>query len=98
MDYAGLAEVRRAGGLRLVIVKGLPSPWGQAAKTFFELKKLPFLVAPQAPGEANEELVAWSGQAGAPVVAYGDEAPRHGWAEILFLADRLAPDRLAPGS
>lgn len=97
MNFVDLAAVRKAGGLRLVIVQGLPSPWGQAAKTFFELKQLPFLLASQPPGEANAELVSWSGQASAPVVAYEDEAPRHGWAEILFLADRLAPEpRLIP--
>ena len=51
MDYASLEEVIAAQGLRLVIVRGLPSPWSQAAKTFFELKELPFLIAPQLPGK-----------------------------------------------
>ncbi len=97
MDFAGLAEVQQAGGLRIVIVEGVPSPWGQAAKTFFELKGVPFLVAAQEPGGANDALLAWSGQAGAPVVAYEEEPPRHGWADILFLADRIAPEpRLIP--
>lgn len=92
MDYVGLDEAIHATGLRLVVVKGLPSPWSQAAKTFFELKNLPFSVAPQLPGEANPELVAWSGQASAPVVAWQDEPPRHHWLDILFLAERLNPE------
>ena len=97
MDYASLEEVIAAQGLRLVIVRGLPSPWSQAAKTFFELKGLPFLVAPQHPGEANERLRAWSGQSGGPVVAWEEETPRHHWTDILFLADRLASEpRLIP--
>ncbi len=97
MDFASLGEVVGAGGLRLVIVRGLPSPWSQAAKTFFELKRLPCLIAPQLPGEANERLRVWSGQSSAPVVAFEDEALRHHWADILFLADRLSSEpRLIP--
>ncbi len=97
MEYTRIEDVIRARGLRLVIVQGVPSPWSQAAKAFLELKQLPFLVAPQIPRQANEALYAWSGQRGGPVLAYEDETPRHHWADILHLADRLAPEpRLIP--
>lgn len=76
----------------MVMVPGLPSPWSQAAKTFFELKQVPCLFAAQEPGGANEELVAWSGQKSGPVVAYDDEAPKNHWLDILYLAERLAPE------
>jgi len=92
MEYVSLDEVIHATGLRLVIVKGVPSPWSQAAKTFFELKQLPFSIASQLPGEANPELLEWSGQAGGPVVAWRDEPPRHHWLDILHLAERLSPE------
>ncbi len=97
MEYARIEDVVRARGLRLVIVQGVPSPWSQAAKIFLELKQLPFLVAPQLPRQANEALHAWSGQRGGPVMAYEEELPRHHWADILFLVDRLAPEpRMIP--
>jgi len=92
VEYVSLQDAIRAPGLRLVTLRGLPSPWSQAAKTFFELKQIPFVIAPQLPGEPNEDLVEWSGQASAPVVAWQDEPPRHHWLDILFLAERLAPE------
>jgi len=97
MEYVSLEEVIKADGLRLVIVQGMPSPWGQAAKTMFEMKGIPYVVAPQRPGDPNEDLVAWSGQGSGPVVAWNDERPLNNWLDILFLADRVgAEPRLIP--
>jgi glutathione S-transferase len=92
MDYVPLEQVKSAKGLRLVLVQGLPSPWGVAAKTIFEMKGVPFICAPQSPGAPNEDLVAWSGQGSGPVVAWDDEKPVHHWLDILFLAERIAPN------
>src|SRR6185436_19702103 len=36
-------------------------------------------------------LKEWAGQLSGPVVMYDQEPPRSGWAEILMLAERLAP-------
>lgn len=91
MDYVPLEQVKNAKGLRLVLVQGLPSPWGQAAKAIFDYKKVPYICAPQVPGAPNEDLVAWSGQGSGPVVAWEDEKPIHHWLDILFLAERIAP-------
>ena len=91
LDYRPLPDIINAQGLRLVLVKGYPSPWGQAAKTIFEVKGLDFLVAAQEAGGTNEELVAWSGENSGPVVAWNDEKPVSRWLDILMLAERLAP-------
>jgi len=91
LDYLPLAEVIARPGLRLVLVRGFPSPWGQAAKTIFELKQLDYVVAAQEAGGANEALVAWCGENSGPVVAWNDERPIHRWYDILMLAERLAP-------
>jgi glutathione S-transferase len=37
-------------------------------------------------------LIQWTGQSSAPVAMYDAERPRSGWADILFLAERLAPE------
>ena len=96
-EWIDVAEARRRGGLRLVLVRGVASPWGEAAKAIFQVKKLPFVRVAQQAGGANEELLAWSGQTSAPVAAWEEEKPRSGWAEILLLAERLAPEpRLVP--
>jgi len=74
----------------MVVLGRVPSPWGEAAKGIFHLKKLCF-------GAVRLEyddtaLKNWAGQLSAPVVMYDDEPPRSGWMEILMLAERLAPD------
>ena len=89
--YVAPAEAIKAPGLRLVLVRGVPSPWGMAAKTLFEVKGVDYLAAPLELAGRNEEIVAWSGQNSAPVVAWNDEAPLHRWQDIVLLAERIAP-------
>lgn len=91
LNYLPLEDIIAHRGLRLVLVQGFPSPWGQAAKTLFEIKQLDYVVAAQEAGGANERLVAWAGENSGPVVAWRDEKPVHRWFDILMLAERLAP-------
>jgi glutathione S-transferase len=91
LQYRSLEEIINHPGLRIVLVKGMPSPWGQAAKTIFEIKHLDYVAAPWRPGEANEAIVAWGGESSAPIVAWAKEKPIHRWIDILYLAERLAP-------
>jgi glutathione S-transferase len=93
MEYQDIDQIIQAGGLRIVLVRGMPSPWGQAAKAMMEYKGLDYLVGPQQGGGENPELVAWSGVNSAPVVAWNDEPPLNGWLDILLLLERLAPDK-----
>jgi glutathione S-transferase len=96
-EWIDVAEARRRGGLRLVTVRGVASPWSEAAKAVLRVKKLPYARVALMPGGPNPEVVDWTGQNSAPVLAYEDEKPRTGWAEILLLAERLAPEpRLLP--
>ena len=89
--YVTPAEAIKATGLRLVFVRGVPSPWGMAAKTLFEIKGVDYLAAPLELAGSNNEIVAWTGQNSAPVVAWNDEAPIHRWQDIILLAESLAP-------
>lgn len=91
LAYVSPAEAIRHPGLRLVLVKGAPSPWGQAAKAIFEVKGLDYVAAPLELAGANPEIVAWSGQNSAPVAAWAGEKPLTRWDDILRLAERLAP-------
>lgn len=95
LDYRPLQEIIDHRGLRLVLVRGMPSPWGQGAKALFENKGLSFVVGAQDPGGTNDDLFAWSGQRSGPVVAWADEKPIDRWLDILMLADRLEPRRVA---
>ena len=77
------------GGLRMVVVGGVPSPWGEAAKGILHIKRIEWAAVRLA--YDSEALKEWSGQRNGPVAIYEDERPRAGWAEILLLAERLAP-------
>jgi hypothetical protein len=89
VEFVELEEARERSGLRLVTVAGVPSPWSEAAKGILHVKKLPFVCVRMGPGE--NPVTRWTGQTSAPVAMYDDETPRAGWAEILLLAERLAP-------
>lgn len=91
-EFVSLTTARAMPGLRLAMVRSIPSPWSQAAKGIFEIKGLPFVLAGRDGADADPLLREWTGQESLPVVAYEDERPRTGWAEILFLAERLAPE------
>jgi glutathione S-transferase len=98
MQYQSTEEIIHGRGLRIVLVQGLPSPWGQAAKTMFEIKGLAYSAGAWVAGDANQAIVDWSHADSAPVVAWNDEPPLSRWFDILFLAERLAPTpSLIPG-
>lgn len=91
LEYRTFEEIVDHPGLRIVLVKGVPSPWGQAAKTIFEIKGLDYIAAPWRAGEPNENIVTWGGETSAPIVAWAKEKPVNRWIDILYLAERLAP-------
>lgn len=91
MEYLEPEVARTRRGLRLVLTAGVPGPWGEAAKSIFHLKRIEYLPVRQTAGESNPALIAWTGHANAPQAVLDDEPARTGWAEILLLAERLAP-------
>ncbi len=88
-DFVSIAEAAELAGLRLLLLRGVPSPWSQAAKGILEIKGVPFQRVCPGEGEGEPEIVAWTKQNAYPAAMYGDERPRSGWAEILLLAERL---------
>lgn len=91
MDYLSIQQAREADGLRIVCTAGAPNPWCLSARYLFEYKKLPHLIAAQKVGSDNQELIDWSGQNSAPLVAYNDERLLVNSDSIILLAERLAP-------
>ena len=88
-EYISVADAITRRGLRMVVLGKVPSPWGEAAKGIFHIKGLDFAAVRLV--YDDPALAKWAGQLSAPVVIYDDEPPRSGWAEILMLAERLAP-------
>ena len=93
MKYTSIDDAVNASGLRLVIVKDMPSAWGVAAKAMIDYKGLDYLLAHQIPMSENPELLAWSGTNSGPVAAWNNESPINRWDDILFLIERLAPQK-----
>ena len=91
MEYTEIEDAIGYDGLRLVLTAGVPGPWGESAKGIFDVKKIPYLPVRQNAGQHDERLLGWTRQTSAPVAMYQGERPRSGWAEILFLAERLEP-------
>ena len=94
-QYIGVDEARSRTGLRMVVVGSVPSPWGEAAKGILHIKGIEWAAVRLV--YDSEPLREWAGQRSGPVAIYDEERPRAGWAEILLLAERLAPQpRLVP--
>jgi glutathione S-transferase len=89
MEYITCAEARGRPGLRLVLSRGAPGPWGEAAKSVFKVRKVPFVAVGQQGMGDNDDLFAWTGQRNAPVAMYEDERPRHTAIDLLYLAERI---------
>ncbi len=91
MKSVGINEAIKSDGLRIIIVKAMPSAWGVAAKAMIEFKGLECIMSHQKPMSDNPELEKWSGVNSGPVVAWKDEPPINRWNDILFLLERLEP-------
>ncbi|HET9865175.1 MAG TPA: hypothetical protein VFP37_17170 [Steroidobacteraceae bacterium] len=89
VQYLSVEQAIARRGLRMVVIGQVPSPWGEAAKGIFHVKRIDF-VAVRLEYD-NEALKSWTRDLSGPVAMYDDEPPRSGWAEILMLAERLAP-------
>lgn len=88
--FVDLETAKATRGIRLVTLAGTPSPWSEAAKGLLLLKKLPFVAVRLGP--RDEAIREWTKIRNAPAVMFDDEPPRSGWAEILALFERLAPE------
>jgi glutathione S-transferase len=92
MKYLSVEEGMAAAGLRLVLTRGVPGPWGELAKAIFHVKGLPYAAVAQEAGSDDAALVRWTGAANAPSAVWNDEPARTDRMGILFLAERLAPE------
>ncbi len=76
----------------MACLRGVPSPWTEAAKGIFHVKGLHCVYGARGADEPVSAIADWAGNSEVPVVAYENEKLRTGWAEILILAERLAPE------
>jgi hypothetical protein len=89
-QYVSVDEAIKRSGVRMVVVGGVPSPWGEAAKGILHVKNIEWAAVRLV--YDSEPLKEWAGQRSGPILIYNNERPRAGWAEILLLSERLAPN------
>ena len=89
MEYLSVEQAKNHPGLRLVLTRGVPGPWSEAAKAVFGLRKVDYAAVTQVGGRDNAELIDWTGHRNAPIAILENEPPRVRWLEILDLAERL---------
>jgi glutathione S-transferase len=89
IKYVSVEEAIRREGLRMVVVGGVPSLWGEAAKGILHVKHLEWVAVRLV--YDSDALRSWAGERSGPVLVFNDEAPLTSWKDILMLAERLAP-------
>ena len=89
-QFIDVEEAINASGVRMVVVSGIPSPWGEAAKGILHVKNIEFRAVRL--DYDNKRLAEWAGGRTGPVLFYEDERPRSSWTKILLLAERIAPE------
>jgi len=92
MKYLSVEEAVSLPGLRLVLTRGVPGPWGELAKGIFHVKGLAYAAVAQEAGGNDAALVRWTGAANAPTAVWNDEPACSDRLAILALAERLAPE------
>ena len=92
VEYLSVEAARPLSGLRLAVTAHVPGIWSEAAKGLFDAKKIPYVLVEQVVGGENKALKEWTAQASGPVAVWNDERPRSSWLELIYLAERLAPE------
>ena len=88
-EYVSVDEAMAAPGLRMVVVSGVPSPWGEAAKGILHVKQLDWKAVRL--DYDDKRLAEWAGGRHGPVLFYDDERPISSWTQILLFAERISP-------
>jgi glutathione S-transferase len=92
VEYLSVEAARPLSGLRLAVTAHVPGIWSEAAKGLFDAKTIPYVLVEQVVGGENRALKEWTAQASGPVAVWNDERPRSSWLELIYLAERLAPE------
>lgn len=89
VKYATFEEAKSLEGIKLLVIKGIPSPWSEAAKAILEVKKIPYTAV--AFDAFNAEQQAWFQANNAPALKQGSDATLIDWLDILEFAEQTSP-------
>jgi glutathione S-transferase len=92
VEYTEPEDARHLPGLKLVLTRGVPGPWGESAKKILEFKGIEFIPVAQYASQPNEALVTWTGIRNAPILILEEEPPRTNFQDIVAFAERMRPE------
>jgi len=85
VDFISTEDAISIKGIRMTVVSAVPSPWGEAAKSILHVKGLPWQAVRYNPMDKVQS--DWTGASNAPALMIDDQAPIHGWRNILTFAE-----------
>ena len=91
IKYVTPEEARKKSGTRVALTVGSFGPWGQAVKKMLEVKGIPYAPVAQFAGEANDELVKWTGMRNAPTIVSDDQPPIARWLDQIMFIENYKP-------
>lgn len=84
-EYISLEQAQKSNGVRMVVSRGIPNPWAEAAKGILHLKHISWQAVYLDHG--NAALTQWAGMQSAPVLIHDQAPPLHYWLDILEFAE-----------
>ncbi|KZM42131.1 hypothetical protein OA92_13060 [Marinomonas sp. SBI22] len=84
-NYATFEQAKSLTGIKLQVIKGIPSPWSEAAKAILNLKAIPY--TPVAFDAFNPEQQAWFEANNAPSLKPENGPALSDWLDILNFAE-----------
>jgi glutathione S-transferase len=90
-EYVEIGTAITMPGLRVVLPRGIPGPWGEAIKGVLHVKKIPYVKVRHDLTD-QRPLIRWTAQSSTPVLVYNDERPCSVWNDQIHFAERLRPN------
>ncbi|KJZ15185.1 hypothetical protein TW85_06240 [Marinomonas sp. S3726] len=84
-NYVTFEQAKSLTGIKLQVIKGIPSPWSEAAKAILNLKAIPY--TPVAFDAFNPEQQAWFEANNAPSLKPENGPALSDWLDILNFAE-----------
>jgi len=88
VNYATFEEAKSLSGIKLQVIKGIPSPWSEAAKAVLHVKQIPYTAV--AFDAFNPEQQVWFEANSAPALKKGNDTALIDWLDILEFAEQAS--------
>ena len=89
VNYVNFEQAIGLDGIKLQVIKGIPSPWSEAAKAILYIKKIDYFAVFHDP--FNQSQTLWFESNSAPSLKFNQQAAKVDWHDILKFAEEHSP-------